>query len=118
MSNARIGRMRHRITLKKRSDAPTATFSNTTTYTLVKEVWGELVSASGRQYYTVRNISESATHILTTRYYDEIDTMGENDHCVYCGRLFRILSTQIFDERNRFIIFQLEELGEESSFVS
>lgn len=118
MANTRIGRLRHRVTLKKQSDAPSAVYANTTTYATVKTVWGELVSVAGRSYYTVRNLLESTSHILTVRYDSAIDTLGENDHAVYCGRLFRITTSQIFDERNRFIMFQLEEMGEESSYVS
>jgi len=118
MSNSLIGRMRHRVSLKKESDAPSDTFSNTTTYKQVKDVWGELVSVSGRSYYTVRNLLDTTSHTLTIRYDKQFDTTGEVDHVVYCDRLFRISTSQIFDERNRFIIFQLEEMGEETSYVS
>jgi len=55
---------------------------------------------------------------LTIRYDKQFDTTGEVDHVVYCDRLFRISTSQIFNERNRFIIFQLEEMGEETSYVS
>lgn len=117
MANPRIGRMRHRITLKKQSDSPSDTFSNKTVFKDVATVWGELVSIAGRSYYTVRNLLETTSHTLTIRYDKNLDTLGENDHAEYCGRLFRISSSQIYDERNRFIIFQLEEMGETSSYV-
>lgn len=117
MANSRIGRLRHRVTLKKQSDAPINAFSNKTTFSTVKTVWGDLSSVSGRSYYTVRNLLESTTHTLTVRYNPAIDTLGENDHACYCGRLFRISTSQIMEERNRFIMFELEEMGEESSYV-
>jgi head-tail adaptor len=118
MANPKIGRMRHRVTLKKQSDAPSLTFSNETTYRLVKELWGELMATSGRSYYTTRNLLDGTTHTLTVRYSKHIDTLGENDTCVYCGRMFQILTSHIIDERNRFIMFELSEMGEESSFDS
>jgi len=112
----KIGRLRHRLTLKKQSDDPTGNYDNTTTYKFVAAVWGDLVSISGQSYYSVRNLLESTTHTAIIRFNSKYDTMGENDHLVYCGRLFRILSAQIYDERKRFIHFELSEMGEETSF--
>lgn len=114
--NQKIGRLRSRLTLRKQSDDPTGTYDNTTSYQFVNTVWGDIVSIAGRSYYTVRNLLESTTHTAVIRYNANYDTIGENDHVVYCGRLFRILSSQIYDERKRFIIFELMEMGEESSF--
>tara|TARA_R100000951_G_scaffold23148_2_gene19287 strand:+ start:2940 stop:3296 length:357 start_codon:yes stop_codon:yes gene_type:complete len=118
MSNSLIGRMRSRVSLKKESDLPSNAFSNTTTYKQVKDVWGELVSVSGRSYYTVRNLLDTTSHTLTIRFDASLSNTGKVDHVVYCGRMFKISTSQIFDERNRFIIFQLEEMGQESSYVS
>lgn len=113
-----IGRYRFRGDLIKKSDTPNSNSDSilNQAWTVVATVWMEIMPVSGTMYLTNRNINSETTHRAQIRYNPVYEDGGKIDHVRHDNRLFKVISTKVKSERNRFIEFELKELGASSSY--
>ena len=101
----RIGRLRHRLTLQRRTSSENAFNEASTSYTTIATVWGAVEPISGREFFAAQQTQSEITHRVTLRYMPGITA---DDRILWMDggreRLFDIKSPPIDrDERHRQI---------------
>ena len=118
-----VGDMRDRISIRQR-DVAIPDFDNPAkfdeAYKTIAVVWCKVTTnASGRELFDEVNVStgggfvQSATHIFTIRYRDDITITSENI-VSYKGENYKIKRVINLEERDMYLVLPCKVLGDET----
>jgi len=100
------GRLRHRVTVERRSEALDEFGQRVDVWTEIATAWAKVRPLSGREYLAASGVRAEITHEITMRY--PIDVKPK-DRVYFGTRLFDIDSVFTIDERNRFVVARAVE---------
>jgi SPP1 family predicted phage head-tail adaptor len=95
------GRLRHRVTVERRSEALDELGQRNNVWTAIATAWAKVRPLSGREFLSASGVRAEITHEITMRY--PIDVKPK-DRVLFGLRLFDIDSVFTVDERNRYVI--------------
>ena len=106
MTRVRIGEMRHRFGLEAPVDTDDGGGGATRVWSLVAEVWGAIVPASGAEYATDHGVHGRVSHEIWVRH-----KLGLGPHMRFKmgTRIFEIRAVIDAGERQRFMRCLVEE---------
>ena len=96
-----IGRMRHRVTIQRRTQAQDGVGQPTDTWTTGETVWAAVRPLSGREFYAQSGEHAEITHEVTFRHGV---TVAAQDRIVHDSRNLDVVSVINVHERDRFIV--------------
>ena len=102
---ARIGRLRHRLTLETSSRAGDSGGGAVSTWAPVAEVWGAVEAVGGKEAVAADRVSGRAAYQIVIRHRDDI---GPAMRFRRGGEAFDILTALDRDGRRRFLVCQCE----------
>ncbi len=103
-----IGRMRHRILIRTRSDAArTATGAVDSVWSTAATRWGDIQPLTGKEYTSGEHVQGEVTHKIVLRYYDGLK---DKDRLKFGSRIFEIISIVNSRETKRVHIVMAKEL--------
>lgn len=113
-----IGRYRFRGDLILQTDSANSNSDSilNQVWTVVATVWMEILPVRQSAYLTNRNTAEAGTHKAYIRYNPLYQDKGKIDHIRHDNRLFKVIGVSVNQERERFIEFDLRELGASSTY--
>jgi SPP1 family predicted phage head-tail adaptor len=100
----RIGRLRHRVTLQRRTGAANAFNEPTDTWTDIATVSAGVEPISGREYFAAQQVQSEVSHRVTIRYLAGVnpkDRIVWTDPATDVARYFDIRAVLDRDERHR-----------------
>jgi SPP1 family predicted phage head-tail adaptor len=98
---ARIGRLRHRLTLETRSRTPDGGGGGASTWTPVAELWGALDAVAGKEAVMADRVSGQAAYRIVIRHRDDV---GPAMRFRRGGEAFDIVAALDQDGRRRFLV--------------
>lgn len=102
-----IGQLRHRITIKARTETPSGTYQTTEAFSTVATVWGKVEPLKGLQRIDTKQVGVGVTHRIYLRC---LENLTDRHWLEYDGRRFNIRDYQVLDERKRFLELMAEEV--------
>ena len=104
---ARIGTMRHRVTIQTREDVEYGDYSQDSTRATVATVWAQVTNVTGTAQVDSRNAGEGVTHKFIIRFRSDVSNQNE---LLYDGKRYSIATIQVQnDERDRFLAIDANE---------
>lgn len=103
------GKLRHRVTIQKRSRAQDPSGEESDVFTAIAEVWASVEPLTGREQFTAQQILSEVTHRIRMRYIPGI-TVSARDRIVYGTRLFDIQFPANLEERNKELEITAKEV--------
>lgn len=103
------GRFRHLVTLEQRTQGADGSVGLSIGYTVVDEVWADIVAVRGSDYLASVQLGEASTHRITIRR----RSMDDFNYLNYEGRRFRKQSVRDPDGRRRVLEVMAVELDAE-----
>lgn len=100
------GRLRHRITVEQRVQAADGSVGLTTTYSVIGQTWGEVLSVKGAVYAAGLQVGEGPTHRITLRWRDPTTF----DHLSLGLQRWRVRDARDPDGRRVILEVMAEEL--------
>ena len=99
------GRLNHRVTLEKRTQAADEGIGITTTYSTIDKTWAEIQATKGSVYAATLQVGEGPTHRIVMRYRDAaaFDFISEG------SRRFSVTDARDIDGRRRWLEVMAEE---------
>jgi SPP1 family predicted phage head-tail adaptor len=94
------GRMRHRVTIQRRTLVKGSDGSTTEVWSDCSSRWAEIAPLRGRELFNAQQVRADVSHRITMR---GPLTLSPDDRIVYCGRIFNIGSAIDVEERGREI---------------
>ena len=95
----RIGELKQRITLQRRSITQSSSGEPTETWTDLGTRWANVTPLSAKEYQLAQQTNADITHKVTIRYTNNF-TPTTTDRFIYNGRTFHIDSIINVDEAN------------------
>ena len=113
-----VGRLRFRFDLILQEDSVSSNANSNLIQKLTKKFtrWGNLTDVDGGRYLFTRNVNSATTHFSEIRYEAQFDNNSKLTQVQHKGRLFKILNSRILDERDRRLVFELQEMGNSSTY--
>ena len=110
----RIGRLRQRVTIQRRQDVESGTYSVESQRTTTATVWARIDNIAGTQQVDSRNAGTGITHRIYIRHRTDVNVQ---DEILYTDRIgtYRYMIETIQnggDERNRFLILECNQMAE------
>lgn len=111
---SRIGELRQRVTIQRRSDAESGLYSGLSTRTnkpTAPVVWAKVVNVSGTQQVDSRNAGSGFTHEITIRYRTDVSVQDEILYTDAVGEHRYLIQTvqSAGDERQRFLVLECNQ---------
>jgi SPP1 family predicted phage head-tail adaptor len=102
---ARIGRLRHRLTLEARSRADDGGGGAVSTWVALAELWGAVEAATGKETVAADRVNGQAGFQIIIRYRDDVTPAMRFRRG---AEIFDILAALDKDGRRRFLVCQCE----------
>lgn len=102
----KAGRLRHRITIQKATEAQDSTGQAVKTWSTFTRCWSEIVPLSGRELQAAQAISAEASHSIRIRH---VDGITPKHRIAYGSRVFDINGITDTNERGRELILTCRE---------
>ena len=100
------GRMRHRVTIQRLTQAQDALGQATDTWTDVATVWARMRPRTGQERYVESGEHAELSHEVLMRHGVSVTV---EDRLLYDGRYFDIESVINYHERDRFLLLMVSE---------
>jgi len=100
------GKLRHRVTIQKKSVARDAYGSETVTWLEEAVVWASVEPIAGREYFMSQQMQSDVTHRIIIRYYAGVIP---SYRIKFGTRIFDIMSVINTEERNREMVLMARE---------
>lgn len=111
MAGLRSGSLNRRISIQQRSTTNNTFGEQSTTWSTVATVWGEISPLSARELMAAQAVQSEVSHQITVRYqaiFANPKTVA-GMRAVYNGRIFNIHGSMNQDERNRVVVLSASE---------
>ncbi len=102
----RAGRLRHRVAIQAKSQAPDDMNQMVDTWSTAASVWADIKPMRAAEGYEAQQNVPRCTHEITMRYTDAVDA---NMRIVYDSRNFYIQGIRNIEERNFMLILECNE---------
>jgi SPP1 family predicted phage head-tail adaptor len=102
---ARIGRLRHRLTLEAGSRANDGGGGTVSSWEPLAELWGAVEAATGRETVAADRVTGRAAYVIIVRYRDDVAPAMRFRRGT---EVFDILAALDKDGRRRFLVCQCE----------
>lgn len=102
---ARIGRLRHRLTLETRSRSPDGGGGAVSAWTPVAELWGAVEAVAGKEAVAADRVSGETACRIVIRHRDDV---GPAMRFRRGGEAFDIVAALDGDGRRRFLVCECE----------
>lgn len=116
----RAGRLRHRVTLQRRSSALDEFGDPVSAWDVLAAVWAGVEPISGREYLAGQQVQSEVTHRVTVRYFAGLapqDRIVWPDPSTGVDRVFDIRSIIDRDERHASLEIMCIEHGRDKSGI-
>jgi SPP1 family predicted phage head-tail adaptor len=109
------GRLKHRITIQQRTQAPGAFGQPANTWAaLVPQMWAEVLPVSGRERLAAAAVQGSHTHTVAVRYQVALAVpaaVASRWRIVHGSVVYNVRSANVLGGGRQWIIFDVEEGG-------
>jgi SPP1 family predicted phage head-tail adaptor len=102
------GRLRHRITIEEKAQAPDGVGGFSETWQTFATVWAEVKPLRARERFFAEKIESSITHLVKLRFRFGIDP---EMRIMHGGRTLKILGIVNVEERNQWLELSCEEVS-------
>jgi SPP1 family predicted phage head-tail adaptor len=102
-----IGKLRQRVALQARTQAPTGSEAIADSYATVATVWAEVEQLEGAVFVAGQQTEERATHKVTIRNRTDLEAWR---YLLWGTKRMKVIETRAADDRRRFLDILAEEL--------
>jgi len=102
-----IGRLRHRVTILRKTSERDGFGSEIVTWQPLKQCWAEIITEPGREYMSADQVKAETEIEVTLRYTPDITV---KDRVEYAGKTYDIVSATDKDFKHRQTVLTCKEI--------